>query len=358
MHIAFLIQDITTHGGTEHVVCDLANSFANHGHTVTIVSLFRMQEKPQYPLQEAVNVEYVSSIQYSLQMNLWQRLLAVLQVVKPTRQLDSLANADIIICEKTLAAVVAWKAGFASRALVCQHSRYEVYGEIGNKIRDWVYNKFACLVVLAEEDKQRFDATVHAVEVIPNMASMPLQPYVGTDCQRIISVGRLAQEKGFDILLNALSHCKENLLGWQVDIYGDGDEKDALLQQRRDLGLEDLVHFRGSSTDLQHEYASAGIYILPSRLEGLPLVLLEAASARLPIIATNCSPGVCELLKDERGILCSVDEHALAEAIITLTADAKLRKKLSEQATEILKPYMPEYIYNRWINLIQTTKIS
>ncbi len=358
MKISFLIQDITTHGGTEHVVCDLANSFAKHGHQVTIVSLFRVQDNPQYPLQEDVGIKYVSSIPYSLQMTLWQRLKAVVHIIKPTRHVDSLIHADIIICEKTLAAVVAWQAGFAARSIVCQHSRYEVYGGVGNKIRDWVYNKFACLVVLAAEDQQRFEDAVHTVEVIPNMASMPIQPYAGTDCRRIISVGRLAYEKGYDILLKAVALSKDCLHNWVIDIYGDGDEREALMQQRAALEIEDIVHFRGSTTQVQAEYTSSGIYILSSRLEGLPLVMLEAASAQLPIIATACSPGVCELLKNDRGILCDINEHALAEAIRKLTADADLRTQLSRQSIEILKPYTPDNIYNKWITLITTIHTS
>ncbi len=359
MKIAILIQDITTHGGTERTSCRLASEMAHHGHAVSLVSLFHQKAAPQYALDERVDLLYLSDIAYSLQMSTLQRLQAVRKMIGASKHCPVLTQADIIITEKLLASVVAWRAGFAPKAIACHHYRYDMYGTLVRRFRDFVFSRFAQLVVLSETDKQAFLEHMPHVSVIPNMIPMAQHPYAGTSCHRMIGVGRLTQDKGFDVLLDALALIQDTLGDWQVDIYGEGVEKAALEQQCSALGLDQRVHFRGTTNDLEKEYASAGMFVLPSRMEGLPMVLVEAAACGLPIVATTCAPGIGEMLGEDKALIVAVeDRQALAEAIERLISYPALREQLSARTPAIIEPYFPEQIYNKWITLITTIRTS
>ncbi len=355
MNIVILIQDITTHGGTERTSCRLASEMAHHGHQVSLISLFHQKEKPQYILDERVQLLYLSDIPYSLQLSKFQRLQAIWKMITAAKNCKTLHQADIIITEKLLASVVAWRAGLAHKSIACHHYRYDMYSPLMRHFRDYVFSRFAQLVVLSETDKIDFLKHIPHVTVIPNMIPINLHPYAGTQCHRIIGVGRLTTDKGFDILLQALARIAHKLNDWQVDIFGEGVEKAALEQQCKSLHLEHIVHFCGTTNTLEHEYASAGIFILPSRMEGLPMVLVEAAACGLPIIATNCAPGVNEMLGKDKALIVEVEDiQALADALEQLITSPALREQLSAHAQDIIEPYMPKHIYNKWITLITT----
>ncbi len=361
MKIAIVIQDITTHGGTERTSCRLASEMARNGHTVHLVSLFHQNGGPQYAIDASVQVEYLSDIAYSLQMCKIQRLCAVGKMIGAVKHCSILAESDIIITEKLLASVVVWRAGWAYKSIACHHYRYAMYGHWMRKFRDFVFSKFAQLVVLSETDKEAFLQHTPNVTVIPNMIPIEIHPYAGSSCHRMIGVGRLTKDKGFDILLQALAQVKiktGKLNEWQVDIFGEGVERDNLEKQCKDLHLEDIVHFCGTTNTLEKEYAQAGIFVLPSRMEGLPMVLVEAAACGLPIIATACAPGIEEMLGIEDALVCDVeDTKMLADAIETLISNPSLREQLSARGQYIIAPYMPMHIYNKWMNLITTIQI-
>jgi glycosyltransferase involved in cell wall biosynthesis len=114
----------------------------------------------------------------------------------------------------------------------------------------------------------------------------------------LLAVGRLAPEKGFDLLLEALVTVREHFPRADMIIAGSGPEEAALKAQSRTLGLEDAVHLPGYVQRPYLYYAGASLFVLPSRYEGMPNALLEAAAGGLPIVATPASGGIVELLRN------------------------------------------------------------
>ncbi|MCF3642459.1 glycosyltransferase [Rhizobium sp. TRM95111] len=165
----------------------------------------------------------------------------------------------------------------------------------------------------------------------------------GTDAAdpvRIVSVGRAVEKKGFDILLKALALLPRELC-WRFEHIGGGEKLAALQAQAAALGIADRVTWRGAldQTDVLAQYRSADIFALSCRVtadgdrDGLPNVLVEASSQRLPCVSTEVS-GVPDLLRDgENGLLVAPeDAGALAAALARAIGDPALRHRLGDAA--------------------------
>jgi len=117
----------------------------------------------------------------------------------------------------------------------------------------------------------------------------------------LLAVGRLAVEKGFDLLLDALACVREQFPHCDLVIAGAGHQEAALRAQCHRLGLESAVHFAGQVELPAAYFPGATLFVLSSRHEGMPNALLEAAAAGLPLVATPASPGLIDLLDRQPG---------------------------------------------------------
>lgn len=154
-----------------------------------------------------------------------------------------------------------------------------------------------------------------------------------TGSPRILLLGRLAHQKGCDVLLRALAAIRE--YPFELELAGDGPERHALEALARTLGLADRVHFSGwvPREHLSEHYRRADIFALPSRAEGMSNALLEAMAYALPVVASDV-PGNRDLVTHERtGLLVeSEDAGDLAQAMERLLTDERLRDSLGSAA--------------------------
>lgn len=124
--------------------------------------------------------------------------------------------------------------------------------------------------------------------------------------KRVIAVGRLDPQKGFDVLISAWKRVAELYPDWTLDIYGEGDSRQSLQRQIDELSLGDRVFLRGRSNDMSEEFARHSIMVLSSRYEGFGLVLCEASVCAVPQVSFSCESGPSEIISDrESGILVS-----------------------------------------------------
>ncbi len=145
----------------------------------------------------------------------------------------------------------------------------------------------------------------------------------------LAAVGRLAREKGFDVLVDALSSVPR----CRLVFVGDGPERSHLEARVRDLGLTGRVEFLGQVERPWTSVCSPDLLVLPSRSEGMGLVLVEAMLAGIPVIATRVG-GIPEIvLEGETGLLVPPDDaSALARAIERLTSDPEKRRRMGERS--------------------------
>ncbi len=148
------------------------------------------------------------------------------------------------------------------------------------------------------------------------------------DGTKLMFVGRLAGVKGVPVLLDAFAAAREVMSELSLTMVGDGPDRAALEAEVRTRGLQDAVHFAGykSQSEVAELLAGHDALVLPSFAEGVPVVLMEAMAARMPVIATQVG-GVGELVRpNETGLLVSPgDADGLRDAILSLMGDAARR---------------------------------
>jgi glycosyltransferase involved in cell wall biosynthesis len=153
----------------------------------------------------------------------------------------------------------------------------------------------------------------------------------------LLAVGRLSPEKGFDLLVRAMALICTEIPKARLMIVGSGQEEAALQAECHALGLDSVVQFAGYLEHPWTQFSEASLFVLPSRHEGLPNALLEAAGAGLPIVATPASAGLLELLKDQPGVWLASEITAealgasLLAALRTLQPDERFAHPFVEE---------------------------
>jgi glycosyltransferase involved in cell wall biosynthesis len=157
----------------------------------------------------------------------------------------------------------------------------------------------------------------------------------------ILNVGRMVSDKAQDVLLEAFAQLGDEFKGWKLALVGDGRLEEDLRMRAAGLGIEGRVEWHGVVQDPYVFYRSATIFALPSRVEGMPNVLLEAMSCGLPVVVSDGAPGLLELVDDGvTGLVVPVnDAAALASALLRLARNAELRRRLGEAARERVSEY-------------------
>jgi glycosyltransferase involved in cell wall biosynthesis len=173
----------------------------------------------------------------------------------------------------------------------------------------------------------RPDRTVVIHNGVP--LDVPRRPSRDTTPVTLLSVGRLRAPKDFLTLVRAMAALEPGLAG--LRIAGDGPERAALADEVARLGLESTVELLGTRTDVAELLAGADVFVLSSDSEGLPMSVLEAMAAGLPVVASAVG-GVPEAVRDgETGTLVPPgDSAALAHALRRLVSDPALRDRLGE----------------------------
>jgi amylovoran biosynthesis glycosyltransferase AmsD len=243
----------------------------------------------------------------------------------------------------------------------CEHISFTEASPLMRRLRAWSYPNLDAVVSLTQEDVPLLAAVSRSVRVIPNYVR-PIMPGSVTEREKILlTVGHLESRKGIDRLLWAL---KQPLLAnpdWKLVIVGGGEKGHvewaymdyvaALLQM---LKLGGCVEFHPTTSRIDEWYRRASIYVLGSRREGLPMVLIEAKAHGLPIVAFDCPTGPKEIVRHGTdGFLVADDSGAFAEAATKLIADAALRRRMSDAALDDYRErFSPEVVISKWHDLI------
>jgi glycosyltransferase involved in cell wall biosynthesis len=166
---------------------------------------------------------------------------------------------------------------------------------------------------------------------------------------RVLTVGSFKEAKNLPLLLKAFKRSLDSVDA-QLMILGDGDQRKQLEQLAQDLGVSDRVIMPGFQVDTSPFYLTADLFVLSSNREGLPTVLIEALSAGLPVVSTDCKSGPSEILLDgEFGTLVPVkDEVALSEAII----DALSRRHDPSSLKARSKDFAPSVAADKYLMLV------
>ena len=200
--------------------------------------------------------------------------------------------------------------------------------------------------------------------VIPDPITIEVKSDERGKCsKRVVTIGRYAYQKGYDLLLQAwkeieklkkLEEYKE-VKEWTLDIFGQGDQTDYRMLMT-ELGIDvNRCHLNGPVEDVVKVYQDCSIFVLSSRFEGFGMVLVEAMACGLPVVSFDCPAGPDEIITDGvDGLLVpSGDVHALAEKLMALMSDESLRIRLGQQALLTAQRYDMATLANQWKTLFE-----
>lgn len=216
------------------------------------------------------------------------------------------------------------------------------------------FDKF---IVLTREDCEYWGKLPN-IEVIPNAAMRLSEMVSDVSAKRIIAVGRLDYQKGFDRLIQAWDLVQRtNKYGdWQLDIFGQGEWKEMLQWMIDDKGLSRNVRINAPTKEIGKEYARSSMLVMSSHYEGFPMVMIEAMGCGLPVVSFDYKCGPKDIISDGvNGLLVKDgDIRGLAAAMMRLMDDEAYRKELSVNARQVTATYSEEIVMSQWMNLFNS----
>ena len=369
MKILYSIAGTYNSGGMERVLANKANWLVEHGHEVVVVTTDQRGASAYFPMNNriecydlAINYEENNGksflnklIHYPFKQWKHKRCLtALLKELKPDVVISMFCNDASFI--------PSIKDG-SKKVLEIHFSRFKrlQYGRKGLwRLADWwryktdarVVSRFDKFVVLTHEDKEYW-GNLRNMCVIPNARTFELNQPATLEAKKVVAVGRLNHQKGFDRLINAWSIVDNVVSGWKLQIVGDGELREQLQYNIRELGLSNQINIGRAEKDMMSVYKDASILAMSSRYEGLPMVLLEAQAAGLPIVSFDCKCGPKDVIENgvDGFLVEDGDIEQLAQKLLVLMQDANLRKQMGSAAYAHSERYSEERIMKQWTDL-------
>ncbi len=382
MKIIYIYNIFDQKGGIERVLTDKMNYLADvMNYEVTLVTYMQGKNPFPFPLDKKVkhiDIGYNLSVTYKFNF-LKQEILSKKinsQYKKNLIDIIKEKDADVIICNSYDIKGIEVISQLNVRAIKIIEThvarnfiKYPIYRNVPflllqiitfyqNIKLNLAIKKFDAIVTLTKEDAELWKKTVPTY-TIPNIVTY--YPSQNSPCinNKVIAVGRISEQKGFDLLIEAWKEINKKHPNWTLDIYGDDktgkDLKECLIHSIKKLHLDNCIKFNLAIDNIFDKYLESSIFVLSSRFEGFGLVLIEAMACGLPSVAFDCPFGPKEIISNgENGILVKyLDIEELAEKINYLIENESIRIKMGEMAREDVKYYLKDNIMPKWVDLFK-----
>ena len=348
-------------GGAQRVLSIIANYFAEKGWAITLMTFDDGSQPSFYQLHPSIKCRTLSIMrnQQGLLKTLCMHLLRPFILRSAIRK----SKPDVVIAFIDLSNILTLVSTFGLKIPVIVSERvnpaYHSIGIFWSTLRLMVYRWASCLVVQTQDAMSWFSPSIQKISrIISNpIIAVPIvekKDKSSGENKVIMAMGRLVEQKGFDLLLKAFSRIENQFPNCQLHIWGQGEEKENLLKIRDELGLKERVCFKGMSQDHNYTMGQADIFVLSSRYEGFPNVLGEAMACGLPVISFNCPSGPSEMIIHEKNglLISSIDEEHLAKGLHRLMEDELWANQLGNEAQKITEAYSLEKVMGQWEKLI------
>lgn len=381
MQIRYVLQNAYGTGGTIRSVFNQANALCAD-HDVEIASVYRHTDVPAFPLDPRVRLVPLTDLRddgtrradspgektrlanktrrfknrfphrHDFRFRRWDPVVDATVI----RYFWAAKDGVLITTRPGLNLMSAW---YGPRRLIRigqDHMNFATYKPPLRAAMLRAYPRLDAVTVLTEHDLATYrDATGGRVrlERIPNGIPATRTPPAALENKVLVAAGRLSRQKGFDLLIEAFGLIAGRHPDWQLRIFGWGDQKKQLAARIGELGLGDQVRLMGGTRKLEEELAGASAYVLSSRFEGLPMVLLEALTVGLPAVAFDCPTGPAEIIEDGvNGLLVPPEDvPALAEGMARMIEQPDERRAMGKAALAGSDRYAIDTVQVTWTRL-------
>ncbi len=350
----------------ERMLITIANKLTDW-YEISIITAFNESEKPFFPISDKVQQYDLRLVQHdyssgSSRKKAYRERLEAYLFAHHQDVCISLGSLEYTFLTKLKdgSKKVLWF-HFALNydIMTCRVSRFgavnRLVGTLKTYRRLWLARKYDHVVCLSKEDLKRWRKHLSNVSQIYNPITITKTMEPDYSAKRVIAVGRLDSQKGFDLLISAWKHVQEHFPDWSLDIYGEGDLREPLQRQIDGLGLGGCVALRGRTADMPEELARHSIMVLSSRFEGFGLVLCEASVCAIPQVSYCCESGPSEIIEDHKsGILVKQvgDIHGLALALGELMTSEDMRRRMGQCAERLSHRFDLPEVVGRWRELL------
>ncbi|WP_328854305.1 glycosyltransferase family 4 protein [Microbispora hainanensis] len=372
--IRILLLHANGMGGTIRTVFNLAGHLAQT-HDVEIVSVVREREEPFFPVPPGVRIRYLDDrlprrkgllsrfpsrlVPKDEAAYHWFTLRTDLKLVRYIRS----RRRGILIGTRPGLNLIA--ARFAPPEIITVAQEHGNLSSHQPQVRKRItrsYGRHDAVVTLTRADLRAYERAFEkargdrpaVLARVPNATPRLGGGVSPLTTKTVVTVGRLTWGKGYDLLIRAWAHVTARHPDWTLRIYGGGPRQEKLQASIDKRGLSERVFLEGPAEDVGAVLADASMFVLSSRHEGMPMVILEAMSKGVPVVSYDCPTGPGEMVAHGHdGLLVKAGKiHAMADAICTLIEDEDLRRRMGANALKTAARNDIDVIGARWEDLL------
>jgi glycosyltransferase involved in cell wall biosynthesis len=375
--VLFLINDAFGIGGTVKTTFNLGGALAERGHEIELLSTERRRDVPHLTVPPAIRLMSLTEVRTdhpdhvadapghdrpgrhypaadfkASTYNAW--------VEDRYRRYLHGTDADVVIA--TRPGLIAYLARLAPRHLVRIGQEHLVRGQHRAALRREMpghLRRIDAFVTVSRRDADDYRANTRLGGTrllhIPNSIPAPGIPPSHGRAKLVVAAGRLVKSKRYDVLIRAFAKVVAERPDWQLRIYGDGDQKNALRALVLELGLHNHVRMMGGYMPIEPEWAKSSIAAVSADKEPFGMTLVEAMRCGVPVVSTDAPHGPGEILTDGvDGLLTPVgDPDAMGDALLRLINDDRLRQSMAAAALASSTRYDPAPIAERYEQLFE-----
>ncbi len=348
MRILIFIADISRTGGTERATINLANILIKY-HEVKIVSLSHSTE-PFFSLDKRVEVSCLEAGDFPLAIK--RKILWYYKLYRKLKQCVDLENPDVLIGEgHNISSFLPLVKREGIKTLACEHIDFDSIPRLSKQLMKYFYPKLDKVVVLSSLAESKLRHLNKDIAVIANSLPFSVEEPSLLENKRMIMVGRLSVEKGYERIVPLAKKLMQDFPDWKIDIFGNGDLKEEILQLFEKNGLKN-VSIKTPTKDIKQEYLNASVHLITSYNEAMPMVILEAQCCGLPVIGYYCE-GTASLIRNGETGFVVQNEDEFYDRMKQMIQNETLRIDMGKRARMESQKYSIENIEKQWTELLE-----
>lgn len=349
--VNLFIPNILNPAGTERAVINLANNLSVHNYQVIIWSLHTSDGTPFFEVAEDIVVNHLNIVYPKKYVGKVKSLYLLKKLLNKLDVKDSyvIGTNHVINCLLPFTSLRKYNVIFG-----CEHLNYDSAVPLTKKIRTFCYSKLDSLIVLTQSDVEQYERYIPSLKTlaIPNEISFYTEEINDYSIKRVLAIGRLELQKGFDIMIDDIGDIMKDFPNWTLTIVGSGTMEEELLDKISKKSIRN-IEILPPTKNVEQLYLSSSFYLMTSRNEGFPMVLLEAQATGLSVLAYDCPTGPREIIiNNETGFVVNIqDKTEFRNRFKELLINESLRLKLGVNAKNKILRFDRENTFKLWERL-------